>query len=148
MISIICKYNNDFNHNMKLFDNKHYSNHMFDGFSLSHIYYGILYTAIFREWWMVLTVAIFFEIIENSPYISRKFRKNGYHNNKDSIINILGDLICAMIGFLIYTNTPKKYRLLILLVFIVNEIIFLSNKDLKEYSAIYLLYKNTRSFFR
>ncbi len=147
MISIVCKHDKSLCHNLKLFDNNHYSNHLFDGFSLSHIYYGILYAAIFKKWWAVLIVAIIFEIIENSPLVTNQFRTNGYENYKDSLVNILGDLSCNMLGFLIYNNTPPQYRWVILVVFIINEMVFFSNKDLMEYSAIFLLYKHFKRFF-
>lgn len=141
MTNIICPYDNSLQHNLILFSNDHYNYHLFDGFSLSHVFYGVLGGVLFNKWWVFLMVAIIFEIIENSPIMVNMYRRAEYKHTKDSVVNILGDLMSNMLGFLIYHSTPMQYKWVILVVFLITEVI-LHLKNLEEYSAFYMLKKN------
>jgi len=100
----------------------------------------MLYGIIFKKWWIVLIIAILFEIIENTEYVAKRFRKIGYTTSTDSIVNMVGDVICNMFGYSIEYFVPGNYKWLLLLAFIINEIIFLSNKNLRQYSILYMIY--------
>ena len=140
MVSLLCQYDKSVKHNLKLFHDDHYSNHMFDGYSLSHIYFGIFYGFIFRKWWLVLIIAIIFEVIENSGFVAKRFRQIGYEITYDSVVNIIGDLICNMIGFLIYYYVPFGYKWILLVIFVLNEIIFFAIPRMREYTVVFLIY--------
>jgi hypothetical protein len=89
------------------------SQQLFDPYSLTHILHGfLLYWLValaFRnltpQWQLTLTAILeaLWEVIENTNFVINRYREQtaalGYTG--DTIINSLGDLFCAIVGFLI-----------------------------------------------
>lgn len=84
----------------------HYSQHLLDAWSVTHIGHGIfIYGAVrgFMSTWpfgwsILITLCIegVWEIVENSPWIIEMYRRSGdrsYYG--DSIVNAVGDLVCC-----------------------------------------------------
>ena len=130
----ICKNNKD---RYKLYNNEHYSQHMFDKYSISHVFTGIIYSLILQKPLYVLFASTIFECIENSNYVVERFRKVGWMNGLDTFINIIGDTLCVMSGYLIYSISTNKIKLIIMM--IIFEIIFSIMKQMKEYTLTYCI---------
>lgn len=89
------------------------SQQLFDPYSLTHILHGFLLFwlvgLVFRSLspaWQLSVAAIFealWEVLENTPFIIDRYRAQtaalGYTG--DTIVNSLGDLFCAIVGFVI-----------------------------------------------
>ena len=89
------------------------SQQFLDPYSLTHLLHGFLFfwliTLLFRRmprsWqlWLALLLESAWEVFENTPYVIDKYRNEtaalGYHG--DTIVNSLGDLACALVGFLV-----------------------------------------------
>jgi hypothetical protein len=89
------------------------SQHFLDAFSFTHVLHGFLYAWLIAwlgprltfDWRLTLAIAVeaLWEVFENSNFIIERYRTEtaalGYHG--DTIINSIGDLGCAVLGFLI-----------------------------------------------
>tara|TARA_Y100001958_G_C21163997_1_gene497223 strand:+ start:205 stop:738 length:534 start_codon:yes stop_codon:yes gene_type:complete len=95
-----------------------------DIYSFSHITSGILFYFVFKYLKIPIIQAfilsiifhIMWEIFENTPYIINKYRKRPEYENYegDSIVNMIGDLACMIIGF--YLSFKNKNVAIIYLV--------------------------------
>ncbi len=139
MVNIFCKFDNSFKHNIQIINNEHYSQHLFDGYTISHFWTGVLGGFVIPKWYLFLVISITFEIIENTNYIAAKFRKVGYNISKDSVVNITGDIISNMMGYFCSFLTPYPYKLIWIILFLLSEIFLLSIKKYREYSLYALL---------
>lgn len=82
---------------------------IFDIYSFSHVTHGIMFYFILRALkiepmmglYISIIVEILWEIIENTEYIIKKYRKIYKSYEGDSIVNIIGDVICTMMGYLL-----------------------------------------------
>jgi hypothetical protein len=89
------------------------SQQLFDPFSFTHILHGFLLfwliSLLFRRMspgWQVLLAVVSeaaWEVFENTPFVINRYRAEtaalGYEG--DTIVNSFGDLLCALVGFLI-----------------------------------------------
>jgi hypothetical protein len=91
------------------------SQQIFDIYSISHIQGGILlYFFLYKVLNIRLKTALLyliiivfiFEIIENMEFVIKKFRKTYRRYKGDSIVNIIGDILCGLLGFLFAYNYP------------------------------------------
>jgi len=103
------------------------SQQFLDPYSLTHILHGFLFfwliTLLFRRmprgWqlWLVLLLESAWEVFENTPYVIDKYRNEtaalGYHG--DTIVNSLGDLACALVGFLVARRLGVRRSLIVFL---------------------------------
>lgn len=116
-------------------DGSNTSQMLFDPYSFSHVSHGIIVYLILDKLnvninfstIIILLFAIGWELIENTPLIINKYRKNNtFRNYKgDSVVNSIGDILCAMCGFY-FAYKNKKYSIIYL---IISEII-LSRYDI------------------
>ena len=104
------------------------SQQFLDPYSLTHLLHGFLFfwliTLLFRRmprvWqlWLALLLESAWEVFENTPYVIDKYRNEtaalGYHG--DTIVNSLGDLACALVGFLIARRLGVRRSLIVFLV--------------------------------
>ena len=91
------------------------SQQIFDIYSFSHITHGIIFY--FILYWLgyrkdlILYIAVIIEILwevfENTPFIIKKYRNNFPEYKGDSVINIIGDTIFAVIGVYLTYLSPK-----------------------------------------
>ena len=130
-----CPYNSRLKHSyISESDGKYTSQSLFDVYSFTHISHGMIlfYITTLLNIYLklddkylfliVVLIEIFWEIIENSPFIINKYRSNSVvsRNYKgDSIINSVGDIFSMIIGYIIAYNIPKISFLLLIL----NEVI-------------------------
>lgn len=88
---------------------KHYSQHLFDRWTPSHFYHGGFFYAAARgfmldkPWQLALFLAVcagaVWEIIENTPYVIKAYRKCGDRwYQGDTILNSVGDLLACLVG--------------------------------------------------
>src|SRR2546423_1145826 len=89
------------------------SQQLFDPYSFTHVLHGILFfwliASLFRrlrkawQFWLALLLESAWEVFENTSFVINKYRTEtaalGYQG--DTIVNSLGDLTCALVGFLI-----------------------------------------------
>ena len=96
---------------MKIKNN--YSKNFFDIYSFSHISHGILFYLFFNYLKVNFLTGLFFTIIleflwemfENTEFIICIYRK-GYENyDGDSYINITGDIVFTIMGYLLASKT-------------------------------------------
>ena len=105
------------------------SQQLLDPYSLTHILHGFLFfwliALLFRNmprlWqvWLALLLESAWEVFENTSFVINKYRTEtaalGYQG--DTIVNSLGDLACALIGFFVARQLGLR-RSLILFVLI------------------------------
>lgn len=111
---------------------KYTSQSVLDPYSLTHVSHGILLFYIlyllhdFQTYSSMIYIAIIYEvlweIIENTPFIIRRYREQStqsreYHG--DSIVNSLGDIFSMTLGFFLAWTFPRYG----ILCFIFNEMI-------------------------
>jgi hypothetical protein len=89
------------------------SQQLFDPYSLTHVLHGLLFfylVALFFKrlegnWQLLLAIALeaVWEVFENSSFVIDRYRTAtaalGYQG--DTVVNAVGDLLCAVVGFLI-----------------------------------------------
>jgi len=89
------------------------SQQLLDPYSFTHILHGFLFfwlmLLLFKrlpgawQFWLAVLLECTWEVIENSSFVINKYRTEtaalGYEG--DTIVNSLGDLTCALVGFLI-----------------------------------------------
>jgi len=89
------------------------SQQLFDPYSLTHLLHGFLFfylvvlvfNRLGRGWQLVVALALeaAWEVFENSSFVIDRYRTAtaalGYQG--DTVVNSIGDLACALIGFLI-----------------------------------------------
>ena len=68
-----------------------------DRFTLAHFAIGVIYGRLALSWWLALTLAVFWELIENplKAYCPRIFP----HATADTWQNSLGDCVAVMAGW-------------------------------------------------
>jgi len=108
------------------------SQQLLDPYSFTHILHGFLFfwliALLFRRmpgtWqlWLALLLESAWEVFENTAYVINKYRTEtaalGYQG--DTIVNSLGDLTCALIGFLVARRLGVRRSLI---VFVVIELV-------------------------
>jgi len=108
------------------------SQQLFDPYSFTHVLHGFLFfwliALLFRRWtlsrqiWLVLLLEGAWEVFENTQFVIDKYRTEtaalGYQG--DTIVNSLGDLTCALAGFLLARKLGLRWSLL---VFVLVEIV-------------------------
>jgi hypothetical protein len=108
------------------------SQQLLDPYSLTHVLHGFLYfwliSLLFKrlprgwQFWLALLVESAWEIFENTSFVINKYRTEtaalGYQG--DTIVNSLGDLGCALIGFVVARRLGVRRSLI---VFVVIEVI-------------------------
>jgi uncharacterized protein DUF2585 len=101
------------------------SQQLLDPYSLTHLLHGFLFfwliALLFRRtpraWqlWLALLFESAWEVLENTSFVINKYRTEtaalGYQG--DTIVNSLGDLGCALIGFLVARQLGTRWSLLV-----------------------------------
>jgi len=89
------------------------SQQLFDPYSFTHVLHGILYCWLIMllfpqlkpawQLWLAVLMGSLWEIFENSSFIIERYRDTtaalGYQG--DTIVNSLGDISCAVLGFIL-----------------------------------------------
>jgi len=108
------------------------SQQLLDPYSLTHILHGFLFFWLIallfkrmpRAWqfWLALLLESAWEVFENTSFVINKYRTEtaalGYQG--DTIVNSLGDLACALIGFVVARRLGVRRSLI---VFVLIEVI-------------------------
>ena len=110
------------------------SQQLFDPYSLTHVSHGflffylvmLLFRRLSRGWQLLLAFALeaAWEVFENSSFVIDRYRTAtaalGYQG--DTVVNSIGDLACALIGFLIARQVGIRNSLIL---FVLIEVILL-----------------------
>lgn len=98
-------------------DGKDTSQQPFDVYSFTHFSSGILVYLICKylnftdviSFYITVILALVFEVVENTPYIIKKYRENKEYKNYtgDSMANITGDIISLVLGIYFYKTFPE-----------------------------------------
>ena len=110
------------------------SQHLLDPYSFTHILHGflffylvaLLFKRLARSWQLVLAIALeaAWEVFENSSFVIDRYRTAtaalGYQG--DTVVNSVGDLLCAVIGFVIARQLGVRRSLIL---FVLVELILL-----------------------
>ena len=93
------------------------SQQVFDIYSFSHITHGILLYFVARALgfkgaslvYAAIIIEVAWEIIENTPFVMSRFRRRKEYKNfkGDSVVNVLGDVLCAVLGVYFASKAPK-----------------------------------------
>lgn len=118
----------------------HDSKHLFDIYSLTHLFWLLLFMIIFGNIFpqhkksvliVLFIISIAFEIHENSPSQIKKFYQIEKDNRADSnykgdsLINMVGDILFSLIGLILGYNLSLVTNIIILIItfiFIINDI--------------------------
>mgnify|MGYP006149311219 FL=1 len=90
------------------------SQQIFDIYSFSHITHGILFFFILQSLHIqplmglciTIIVETLWEIIENTDYIINTYRKTYKLYEGDSVVNMIGDVIFTIIGYILAYRYP------------------------------------------
>ena len=102
---------------------------IFDIYSFSHVSSGIIIFFVLQFFRVKFTlglcltiiVCLLFELFENNTFFIQKYKKTYSKYAGDSIANIIGDLICGIIGFIF---AFKYYRLSIVYIILVEILLY------------------------
>ena len=103
------------------------SQQFLDPYSFTHVLHGILYfwmliwivprLTLSWRFWLSITMAAAWEVFENSNFIINRYREDtaalGYTG--DTIVNSFGDILCAVLGFMIAQRLGFKRSLIFFL---------------------------------
>ena len=104
------------------------SQQLFDPYSFTHVLHGFLFfwliALLFRgrlsaSWQFLLALLLesAWEVFENTSFVINKYRSEtaalGYQG--DTVVNSLGDLTCALIGFLVARRLGLRWSLFVFL---------------------------------
>ena len=101
------------------------SQHLFDPYSFTHVLHGFLFfwliALLFRrmipawQFWLALFLESVWEVFENTRFVIDHYRTEtaalGYQG--DTIVNSLGDLACALAGFLLARQLGVRRSLIV-----------------------------------
>ena len=110
------------------------SQQLLDPYSYTHVLHGFLFFWLIMLWfnrmprgwqfWLALLLESVWEVFENTSFVINKYRTEtaalGYQG--DTIVNSLGDLTCALLGFLIARRLGVRRSLI---VFVLIEVVLL-----------------------
>ena len=92
------------------------SKQLLDIYSFGHVQSGIIIYFLFKKLFnmsfknaFIYTIlfSILFEIFENSKTVIKQYKKTYSKYTGDSIVNIIGDICCNILGFLFAYKYPK-----------------------------------------
>jgi hypothetical protein len=104
------------------------SQSVLDPYSFTHVLHGVLLYWALRPmrgrpslpWRMVLATAIEmgWELLENSPWVIERYRQQTASLDYvgDSIVNSVGDVLCAVVGFWIASRVSWKWAVVVFVV--------------------------------
>lgn len=115
------------------------SQQLFDPYSFTHVLHGFLFfwliKLLFRrmtsswQFWLALLLESAWEVFENTSFVINKYRTEtaalGYTG--DTVVNSLGDLACALAGFLIARQFGLRRSLIVFL--LIEVVLILSIHD-------------------
>jgi hypothetical protein len=110
------------------------SQQLLDPYSFTHVLHGFLFfwlmVLLFKrmprvwQFWLAMLLESAWEVFENTSFVINKYRTEtaalGYQG--DTIVNSLGDLACALLGFVIARQLGVRRSLI---VFVVIEVILI-----------------------
>ena len=103
------------------------SQQLFDPYSFTHVLHGflffwliaLLFPRLTKAWqfWLALLLESAWEVFENTSFVINKYRTEtaalGYQG--DTVVNSLGDLACALVGYLIARQIGFRRSLILFL---------------------------------
>ena len=125
------------------------SQQLFDPYSFTHLLHGfllfwiisVLFKRVAPEWQISLGLICeaVWEIFENTPFVINRYRTEtaalGY--NGDTVVNSLGDLLCAFAGFMIARQLG--YRRSVIVFLVVEAILIFTIRDSLLFEILMLI---------
>ncbi|HYK20177.1 MAG TPA: DUF2585 family protein [Pyrinomonadaceae bacterium] len=120
------------------------SQQLFDPYSFTHLLHGVLFfwligllfTKLTKQWqfWLALLLESAWEVFENTSFVINRYRTEtaalGYQG--DTVVNSLGDLACALVGYLIARRIGFRRSLILFLLIEVVLIIWIHDSLLLQ----------------
>jgi len=131
-------------------NNSHTSQHLFDPYTFTHILHGVMFfwlaSVIFSRltvnWQFLIAVSAeaAWEVFENSNFIIEKYRKNTASVDYfgDSILNSVGDLLAAAVGF--WIAFKLSWRRALVFFFLIEIALLLWIRDSLLLNIVMLIY--------
>ena len=103
------------------------SQHLFDPYSFTHVLHGVMFfwliALVFRrmapgrQLLLALLLEATWEVFENSRFVIERYRTAtaalGYQG--DTVVNSIGDVLCALLGYLIARQLGVRWSLILFL---------------------------------
>ena len=103
------------------------SQHLFDPYSFTHVLHGVMFfwliALVFRrmapgrQLLLAMALEAAWEVFENSRFVIERYRTAtaalGYQG--DTVVNSIGDLLCALLGYLIARQLGVRWSLILFL---------------------------------
>src|SRR5947207_5908166 len=103
------------------------SQQLFDPYGFTHLLHGFLFfwliVLLFKrlsagwQFWLALLLESAWEVFENTSFVINKYRTEtaalGYQG--DTVVNSLGDLACALVGFLVARQLGLRRSMILFL---------------------------------
>jgi hypothetical protein len=105
------------------------SQNLFDPYSLSHVLHGVIFYWLLQplagrvslSWRLVIALGleIGWEVLENSPWFIERYRQDtaAFDYSGDSVLNSLGDVASAAVGFVVASRFSWKVSVAIFVAF-------------------------------
>jgi hypothetical protein len=120
------------------------SQQFLDPFSFTHVLHGFVYAWLLSllaprlrtasQFSLAVTLGSLWEVLENSDFIINRYRTEtaalGYHG--DTIVNSLGDIMCALVGFVIARRLGWRRSLVVFLMIELALLIWIRDSLLLE----------------
>jgi len=88
-----------------------------DFYTWSHFLHGVIFSLIGLPWVIALGAEFVWEIIENTQYIIKKYRRKGHPTYAgDAIVNSISDLVICSLGWIFATNVPFYWSIIAIIV--------------------------------
>ncbi len=99
-----------------------------DPYSFTHVIHGIIFYAILRcfaswiplqgRFLVALVIEVAWEVFENTPFVIDRYRAAtaSLDYTGDSVLNSIGDILSAVVGFYLAARLPWKWTLAIAIV--------------------------------
>jgi hypothetical protein len=133
-------------HKLFPYNDKHYSQHALDQYSIVHFSTGILLSLFVKKIQTVFILSRLFEFLENSKFIINLNKNLGYKYPEDTLLNSVVDDILVVYGSFIgykigFLNSIKLY---LTILFLQKVFRFKSGIDLviEAYTHIFSINKN------
>jgi hypothetical protein len=131
------------------YNDKHYSQHAFDQYSIVHFTTGLLLTLFIKKISIIFLFSRLFEFYENSQFLINIHKKLGYKLSEDSLLNSIVDDLCVGCGSFIGNKIGfyKSIKLYFTILFLQKNFGFSSNIDLiiEQIPILVKLFKNNKN---
>ena len=136
-------------HKLFPYNDKHYSQHAFDQYSIVHFTTGLLLSFFFKKISIIFIFSRLFEFFESSQFYININKNLGYQFPEESLLNSIIDDLCVVCGSFIGIKIGfyKSIKLYFTIIFLQKIFGFSSNIDLivEQIHILVKLFKNNKN---